>query len=207
MDRECTGSSYKGTKSHSFIQCSCCQRKGLSFLEPWLHPWVSPSHLCDKDELEQFTIPAPNNLPSSPFSSAGFASVRPVSAGGCKVLVGAQGGGMVLCLTCATGQVQSLAFGSTGIFIQIKPRVGGHPPSLSRCTAAWQKDGEGGEAGAVKQSSQHSSQHSAARACRAALPDSWESTTPEGCTLLGSEIRPCISPPSHVDLSQATAPS
>lgn len=69
---------------------------------------------------------------------------------------------MVLCLTCAAGQVQSLAFGSTGIFTQIKPRAGGHPPSLSRCTAAWQKDREGGEAGAVKQSSQHSTAPSTA---------------------------------------------
>lgn len=58
----------------------------------------------------------------------------------------------------------------------------------------------------TKLPAQHSSQHSTARACRAALSDSWESTTPEGCTLLGSEIRPCISPPSYVDLSQLQLP-
>lgn len=83
-----------------------------------LHPlsWVSSSHHFDKDELEQLTNPAPNNSPSF---SAGFVFVKSVSAGGCKVLVGALGNGRVPPLTCATAQMQSLPLAALASLLRL----------------------------------------------------------------------------------------
>lgn len=91
---------------------------------------------------------------------------------------------------CCPSPVQLPSFGSTDIFTQIKPGVGGHLPFLYRCTDAWEKEGDDGEAGEVKQSSWHST----------AQADSCEPTRLRACTLLDSPraslpIRPCTPPP------------
>lgn len=79
-------------------------------------PWVSSSHLSD---MEQLNNPAPNHPPFSPSFSAGFVLVRSESAGSCKVLVGAPGSGMVLSLTCASGQMQSLPLAALASLLRL----------------------------------------------------------------------------------------